>query len=303
MALTKDVEANYIRAGYVAAKALELAVSMTKPNARLIDIAEAVEKFIKDQKAEVAFPINISINDVAAHYTPYKDDETVIHEGDVVKLDVGVHINGYIGDTATTVCLNKKYEKMCEANKKALDAAIAACKPKATTLDIAEAIESVVVKAGYKPIINLSGHGLQQYDLHADPHVPNTVKGNTSTTLEEGDVIAIEPFVTDGGGRVKESDNVYIYMLIQHGSVRSPSARIIQKYAESRNGLPFAERWLPVKTRVLARLGLKELENRNIVYRYPVLKEVQGGIISQFEHTVLIKDKPIVTTMLTSNKK
>ncbi len=300
--MDKEIEAKYIRAGYIAAKALAMAAKMVKPGVRVLDIADKTEDFIRKQKAEIAFPINISINDTAAHYTPYKDDDTKIADGDVVKLDVGVHIDGYIGDTATTVCLNKKYDKMCKANKEALDAAIKVCKPGANTLDVAKAIEDTITKAGYKPIVNLTGHGLEEYNLHGEPHIPNTVKGNVGVELKEGDVIAIEPFVTDGSGRVKESGDVYIFTLLQQGSVRSPSARIIIGFARDRHSLPFAERWLPLKTRVQARLGLKELESRNIIYKYPVLKENQGGIISQFEHTVIIKKKPFVTTQLNAEK-
>ncbi|MAH42833.1 type II methionyl aminopeptidase [archaeon] len=300
--MDKETEAKYIRAGFIAAKALEFGVKLVKPGVRVLDIVEKTEGFIKKQKADVAFPMNVSINDVAAHFTPYKDDDTKIADGDVVKLDVGVHIDGFIGDTATTVCLNKKYDKMCAANKKALEKAIELCKPGANTLDLAKAIETEITKAGYKPIVNLTGHGLEEYNLHGDPHIPNTVEGNVGAVLKDGDVIAIEPFATDGSGRVKESDTILIYMMIQRGSVRSPSARQIINFADPRNGLPFAERWLPLKTRVQARLGLKELESRNIIYGYPVLKEGQGGIISQFEHTVIVKDKPFVTTQLNLKK-
>ncbi len=167
--MDKEIEAKYIRAGFISAKALELAAKMVKPGVKILDIAKKTEEFILAQKAGIAFPINISINDVAAHYTPYKDDDTKIAKNDVVKLDVGAHIDGYIGDTATTVCLNKKYDKMCAANKKALDAAIAVCKPGATTLDIAEVVEHEITKAGYKPIVNLTGHGLDEYNLHGEP--------------------------------------------------------------------------------------------------------------------------------------
>ncbi len=293
--MDKEILDKYIEAGRIAAEIRESSKALIKIDARILDIAEKIEKVIKDKGAEPAFPVNISLNEIAAHYTPMKRDETKIEKGDVAKIDIGVHIDGYVGDTAYTLSFNEKYNKLVEASEAALAEAIKLCKPGTLLSDVSAKIEETINSFGYKPISNLTGHGLDCYDLHAEPQIPN-IKFSSNYKLKEDQVIAIEPFATDGSGMIKESEPTLIFRLLGKGPVRNQDARTIMAFAEAFNGLPFAERWIPIDSIVKIRIAMRELRERGIIYDYPVLKEAKNGVISQAEHTVIVKDEPIVTT-------
>ncbi len=295
--MEKDILDKYIQAGRIAAEVREESRAFVKVNASLLDIAEKIEALIREKGAEPAFPVNISINEAAAHYTPAGRDETKIKKNDLIKIDIGTHIDGYIGDTAYSISFDKNNEKLIEASKKALEEAIKLCTPGRLLSDISSCIEEAIRGLGFNPISNLTGHGLEQYDLHAEPQVPN-VKFNSGYKLRENQVIAIEPFATNGSGRIKESEPTLIFSLRGRSPVRNQDARKIMSFAGPFEGLPFAERWIPIDSLVKIRIALRELRERGILYDYPVLREVSDGIISQAEHTIIIKDEPVVTTEL-----
>ncbi len=294
--MDSEILEKYMKAGRIAAEVREASRALVQPGASLLEIAEGIEKMIIDKGAGIAFPVNISLNSAAAHYTPYKGETTTIKNDDVVKIDIGVHVDGYIGDTAYTAAWDSKHEKLVEASEKALEAAVAMCVPGTNIGAIGEKIEKTIESYGLRPISNLTGHGLDAYNLHGEPQIPN-IKIETDYALEEDQVIAIEPFATNGAGAIKESEPTVIYMLVRPVPVRSADAREILKYAAARSGLPFAERWIPL-SRIKAKLALRELIMRKAVYEYPVLKEKNNGLISQAEHTVIVKDEPIVTTKI-----
>jgi methionyl aminopeptidase len=284
----------FARAGKITAEARDYGAKLVKPGARLLDIAEKIEEFIRRRGALPAFPANLSINSIAAHYTPGRNDTAQVSEGDVVKVDIGAHVDGYPGDSAVTVCLNKDYEKMCQAAREALEEAIKECRPEARLSDLSDAIENTIKGYGYKPVSNLTGHGVGRYHLHAEPSVPN-VRTSSQARLQENQVIAIEPFATDGAGCIKDADQVLIYMMLKDVATRNPDARKIAGFASQFQGLPFAERWIPVEG-IKLRLAIRELREKSAIHDYNVLKEVGGGMVSQAEHTVIVQDPPVVTT-------
>jgi methionyl aminopeptidase len=167
-------------------------------------------------------------------------------------------------------------------------------KPGVLLSDISTKIEETIKGFGFNPVRNLTGHGLERFHLHAEPSVPN-VTFRSDYRLEEGQVIAIEPFATTGEGRVRETEPVLIFMVLEDKPVRNQDARTIMRFAQQSNGLPFAERWLP-GTLFKIRLAMRELREKGALYDYAPLKEVSNGIVSQHEHTVIVKDEPIVTT-------
>lgn len=285
----------YIKAGRIAAEAREASRQWVKKGALLIDIAEKIEALIREKGGEPAFPVNLSLNDIAAHYTPTKNDETAVRDGDVLKVDIGVHVDGYVGDTAYTVCFNEKYHELVKASEKALEEALKLCTPSTLLSDISATIEKTIKEFGFSSVSNLTGHGLAQYEIHTEPTVPN-VAFVSDYKLVENQVIAIEPFATDGAGAIKESEPAVIFAIQGRGPVRNPDARKILGFAENLNGLPFAERWLPVDSRIKARLALQELRQRGLLVDFGQLKEIKSGIVSQAEHTVIVKDEPVVTT-------
>ena len=289
----------YKAAGKILIEVRDAALELVKPGNRLLDVAEFVESSIRDRGGEPAFPCNISRNEEAAHATPSIDDETVFGEEDLVKLDIGVHIDGYIADSAVTVDLSGKYEELIRASEAALDEAIKIIHDGVSTVEIGEVIEEAIKERGYKPIVNLSGHGLVRYNSHAPPTIPN-VKYEHGVILRTNDVIAIEPFATDGGGKVVESGNVEIYSLIKPKPVRMREAKKLLDEIKKYHGLPFARRWLP---RERLNLALRALKNTGVLRDYPILREEDRGLVAQAEHTVIVKEDGCeVTTSSTSKE-
>ena len=286
---------NHIKAGKIASEVREHSRSIVKPGASLLAIAEEIEEMIRQKGGEPAFPLNLSVNDLAAHYTPYKNDPVIVPEKAIIKVDVGVHVDGYVADTAHTLCFDEKLMPLAEASRVALDNAIEKVKPGVLLSDVSSAIDEAITGYGFKPVSNLTGHGLERYYLHAEPQVPN-VKFKSDYRLVEGQVIAIEPFATNGAGRIKETEPTLIYMVVENKYGRNQDGRTIMRFAERYNGLPFAERWLPIDSRVKIRIAMKELIERGAIYEYPPLKEVASGMVSQHEHTVIVQDPPIVIT-------
>jgi methionyl aminopeptidase len=225
------------------------------------------------------------VDDEASHATPGRDDETEFGE-DLVCLDVGVHVDGYIADAATTVDLRGEPD-LVEAAEAALDAALDEVAAGVDTGTVGTAIQETIEGYGYTPVLNLSGHGVEQYDAHTDPSVPNRAV-DRGQVLEAGDVVAIEPFATTGRGKVGEGSTTEIYSLEHERSVRDRTARqVLEQVVEEYRTLPFATRWFDVPR---AEMAVRRLEQQGVLHGYPVLKETTGGLVSQAEHTVIVTE-------------
>ena len=281
-----EILENYRKAGRILAEVLAKARPRVELGASLLDVANFVEDAIRSRGAKPAFPCNISLDRNAAHYTPSPHDSSRFGEN-MVKLDVGVHVDGYIADAAITVDLGG-HESLVEASRVALEAALEIIRPGIDTAQIGKAIEDVITGYGYKPVYNLTGHGLSRYLAHDEPAVPNRAM-EKGTVLKEGDVIAIEPFATNGSGRISEALINEIYGFSAFRPVRLPAARtLLKEISESYKTLPFARRWLKGER---AEYALMQLLRSGAVHRYPVLWEVEGALVSQAEHTVVVLEK------------
>lgn len=288
--LSEDEISNYRKAGRITAKVLKEAEKLIIPGESLLDIAETIEKMVIDEGAKLAFPLNIGINSIAAHYTPNMDEKETIPEEAVVKIDLGVRVDECIGDSAITIDLSGKNEKLLEASKTALEKAIEAVKPGVKVGEIGGVIESTIKEYGFKPIVNLTGHKIEKGLLHAGVEVPN-VKTPDPYEFKEGDVFAIEPFATNGKGYVNDTDEVRIFSFHSPGSVRMRQGRKVLIYILDNYGLlPFAERWLhkEFKSKLIVNATLREMVEKGMLKTYAVLKEAGGGLVSQFEHTVVV---------------
>jgi len=286
----------YKKAGEIAAQVGALALKKARPGMSILELATALEAEIVRLGAKPAFPVNISINDIAAHYTPSASDKAEIRPGDLVKVDVGTHIDGYIGDMAVTYCSEKS--SLVEAAEKVLAAGVKAVRPGATVGEIGGVIEDAAASLGVGVIVNLTGHGLDEYIFHGMPTIPN-VRTKDATMLEEGSVIALEPFIAESNGHVKESGITEIYRHLMDRPVRLPEARLILSMARDQwNSLPFAKRWLAQSlTPVKISMAIRQLEQAMALESYPTLREASGRPIAQAEHTIIVKEKPIVTTL------
>jgi methionyl aminopeptidase len=295
--MEKEILEKYKEAGKIAARVREESKMVIKVGANILEIAEWIEKRIKELGGEIAFPPNISINNIAAHFTPNKNENIFINEDDVIKIDIGVHVDGYIGDTAYTICFGN-YSDLLKASEEALKEAIKIISPGTKIKDIGEVIERTINNYGFKPVKNLTGHGLERFNIHAEPQILN-VKNDNENELKEGSIIAIEPFASNGEGFVIDSDDVRIFSVIksiEEARIRNSDARYIFDFGLKRNGLPFAKRWLNL-SEIKFRIAAKELLSKEILYPYPILFEKKDCKISQFEHTIIVLDKPIVTTL------
>ncbi|HTY92112.1 MAG TPA: type II methionyl aminopeptidase [Methanocella sp.] len=280
-----EILEKYRKAGAILKEVRENAVPRVKKGAKLLDVADAIEAEIIEKGAKPAFPVNISINQEAAHDSPGVDDERVFGD-DMVKVDIGAHIDGYIADTAVTVDLSGNPD-LVKASRTALEQAIKLVRPGVNTTEIGAVIEETIEGFGFKPIYNLTGHGLGHYVQHSEPAIPNKRIGQ-GVKLEAGQVIAIEPFATNGIGIVVEGSFIEIFSLIHTKPVRMPHERELLKKIQEYNGLPFARRWL--KDIKYVDKSLTSLMRQGIIHGYPVLVEHQHGLVSQAEHTMIITE-------------
>jgi methionyl aminopeptidase len=277
-----DVLEKHRKAGCILANVIQEARSRVDVDVPLIEVAEFVESSIRSQRAQPAFPCNISLDRMAAHYTPGPKDQSTFGES-MVKLDIGVHVDGYIADAAVTIDLSG-HPELVEASKAALDAAIELVSPGVSTAQLGAAIENAISGYGFKPVANLTGHGLGRYSAHDEPIIPNKAI-DQGVALKEEDVIAIEPFATNGSGRISESPMIEIFGFSKHRAVRSLQARELLKEIQEYKTLPFARRWL---TGERIDYSLTQLLRSGIIHSYPVLWEVEGALVSQAEHTVIV---------------
>ncbi|MCI0504375.1 type II methionyl aminopeptidase [Candidatus Micrarchaeota archaeon] len=288
------------QAGKIASKVREESRSLIMVGESLLDIAETIEQMIGEEGGKPAFPVNISINDIAAHYTPEFESDAALGEKDLVKVDLGIEVNGALSDTAYTVDLDGANGNLVRAADDALANAIKAIRPGAMVGDIGGIIEETIKGYGYSPISNLSGHMIKSNELHAGVEIPN-IKTNDPYRFVEGDIFAVEPFATTGNGHVEDLEQVEIFSIYMPSKVRMRQSRKIVEYVLQNYGmLPFAERWVRKSfgSKLLVSAALKELLQNHFIRGYPILREVSRGLVSQKEHTILVtKDGCEVLTL------
>ncbi len=281
------------KASEIAKKVKREAEGLLKPEESIYNIAETIEQKIIDLGGFPAFPVNISINNIAAHYTPTVNDSTILKEGDVVKVDFGVHVNGYCIDTAFTVEINdNKYKDLIEASRKALENVKKIIRKDIEISEIGRVIENTIKSYNYSPIYNLSGHKIEQYVLHAGITIPN-YDNKSKIKLSEG-IYAIEPFATNGVGLVKEDKPSGIYSIISNKPIRDPNIKkFFQEIYNKYKTLPFAYRWLykEYNNKINLKLFIEYLKKNGNIYEYPILVEQSNGIVTQFETTFYIYDR------------
>ncbi|GBE19736.1 methionine aminopeptidase 1 [archaeon BMS3Abin17] len=292
---TKMNKDKIIKAGKIAAEVKKYAKSIIKKGMPLIEIADKIEDKIRELGGKPAFPVSLSINDIAAHNTPLHDDK-VLASG-LLKIDLGAHIDGWSSDTAFSIDLENSEEnkKVIEASEKALENAIEMTKEGVNTSEIGRKISETIESYNLSPIVNLSGHEIKQYDLHAGVTIPN-FDNKKDSILKKG-VYAIEPFATTGGGKVHDGKPSGSYVLVNSKNVRSQIARDILKFIEEEyDTLPFCSRWIVKKFGVKAIFGLNQLEENGNIHHFAQLVESYNSKVSHAEDTILIDDDGVIVT-------
>jgi methionyl aminopeptidase len=283
--LTAEKYEKHREAGEILAEVRDEAAERVEVGVSHLEIAEWAENRIRELGGEPAFPVNISIDEEAAHATPGVDDDETFGE-ELINLDIGVSVDGWLADTAVTVDLAGR-EELTEASAAALEAALDVVEAGVETGEIGAVVEETIEGYGFNPVVNLTGHGLGQYEQHTEPNIPNRAV-DQSVTLAAGDVVAIEPFATDGPGKVREGSDEEIFALEREGNIRDRRARqALEQIAEEFKTLPFATRWLDVKR---PKMALRRLKQQDLIHGYPVLKEDDGYYVSQKEHTLIVTD-------------
>ena len=264
-----------------------------KENMPIIEVCEKTEALIREKGGKPAFPTIVSINEVTAHYTSPPGDRSVIPENSVVKVDLGVQIDGYVTDTAFTACFNPEYRIMTETAELALKTAIAAITDEVSVGKIGAAVEAAIKNRGYKPISNLTGHSVGRYLIHAGTSIPN-VNQISFTKLHAGEIYALEPFVTvrEAYGAVEDAPQKTIFRLIKPKAGKTQQAKLLLKFIEENFfTLPFAERWLQgAIPEEKHKEAFKELISTKAITSYPVLVEISRKTVTQAEHTILVKE-------------
>jgi len=298
------ISEKYRLAGKIAAQARDYGAKLVKEEVGYLEVATKIESRILKNGGGLAFPVNISTNEVAAHFSPRHDEKKLVFKkGDLVKLDVGTHVDGYIADTALTVEVGtNNYSDMIKASSHALENAIGLMRADVSFSEVGRIIEETVRSHGYRSIDNLTGHSLERYNLHSGLAVPNVSDRLNRGKLKTGDVLAVEPFATNGAGHVisGEGSNIYRYLgsvrlrLVRDSKVRFLATGINKKF----NTLPFAERWcVDFLPNIDVDISLKKLLFAGCIKQYPQLIDANKGVVTQAEHTVIIcEDGCEVTT-------
>ena len=284
----------YLKAGKIASEQREKTRRKDHVGSTLLTICESIEREIQENGGMPAFPVNVSLNDIAAHYTAEPNDETIVRENDVLKIDIGVHIEGYIADTAVTVSNDPHHDSLIKSAENALNDAVRISRVNTKASEIGKIIENTISKTGFKPIQNLSGHSLAQYTIHAGKSIPNIRTIGSSFSLLSTQAYAIEPFVTmkDGQGVVFEGNIRNIFAIISRKPAKDEFVNEFLTYLWNKfRTLPFALRWiLDSYEEGEARRLLDILVKKRNIHAYPILIEGKNKFVAQAEHTIVPLD-------------
>ncbi len=290
---------DYTKSGKIASEVRENVRKKNWIGKTVFEVCEEVENEIIKRGAKCAFPVNTSLNEVAAHYTAEPNDQKTISDTDLVKIDLGAQINGYIADTAVTVCYNSQYDNLINAAEVALQNAMSKIKIGVKASDIGRTIEKTIKQMGFKPIANLSGHSLDQYTIHGGKSIPNIWSIGTFS-LSGSVAYACEPFVTldMGLGFVREGKIKNIFTLISRKKTKNPETdEMLDFIWENFNQLPFALRWFLKKwDEKKARELLEFLIKKKNVKAYPILLEANAQPVAQAEHTFIPTEAGVTIT-------
>ena len=291
----------YEKSGKIVSKVRKKAVDYVHSEMKILELVEFVEGNIVEMGGTIAFPCNVSINEITAHYTSPPGDETIIKNGDLVKIDLGAHVDGYIADSAVSVLVgddeteldSEKRElslNMIETAQEALQSAINTVRDGVELGEIGSAIEETIKNRGFNSVSNLTGHSMDRYILHAGISVPN-IREQNHHKIEEGDVLAIEPFVTDGIGRVGDMNDAYIFRFLRERPMRMAQARkLLNMISTNYRNLPFSQRWLAEQSNEKQlNMAMRQLISSRAIYPYHVLKEKSDARVAQAEHTVIVE--------------
>ena len=277
------------KAGRIVAECREWARENIRPGVPIRRVLETVEAMIAERGAQPGFPAQSSRNSIAAHYCSSPTDETTYEVGDCVKVDIGVHVDGYIADSACSVDLSEdgRWEALVQASADALAAAIATVGDGVPVGTLGAAIERTITGAGFEPVRNLTGHGLERWKVHTPPQIPNYGE-HGGGRLRAGTVFAIEPFACNGRGYIRERGKAEVFMMVRPPRKAKGLDREVLSAIQSWRGLPIARRYFVEFDAALVDDTLSKLARQGSLMRYPPLVEEDGVMVTQTEHTLYL---------------
>jgi len=256
-----------------------------RAGAPLLELAQYVEGRVVALGGTPAFPCNLSVNAVASHSTPHADDRRELRAGDLLKVDFGACVDGYIADAAVSFGVGTdEHVLLIAAAERALDSAIAMIRSGVKAGEIGRAIEASACGDGFNVLRGLYGHNLGRNCLHGGLTIPGYDDGSRKK-IRDGDILAIEPFLTPGSGNILRTEGGDIFQLVRPGGLRlveEDEKKLLSHIERKYNGFPFARRWLPEPG------ALGRLVRDAIVMEYPLLVEGDGAPVAQAEHTILV---------------
>lgn len=293
--MNKQYKQDFLKAGELAGIVRAYGKSLIVKGASYNEVLTKILEKIKELGARPAFPPQIALNDIAAHFLP-QPDEDITFTDQVVKLDIGVSYNGAIGDCAVTVDLSGRYGKLVEAAEAALKAAEGIIAVGLPIRNIGKIIAETIATYGFKPVKNLSGHGLGQYQIHTPPHIPNC-DDDSKGVLKPGMTFAIEPFATTGRGYIVEQGEATIFSFAKRRPIFDELSRGLVNKIKEFQGLPFSIHDMLQDGSNLAdvKKGLKALVDSGSIHAYGPLVEQKGSFVAQAENSVLIDETGKVT--------
>lgn len=287
----------YRTSGKITHEVKALVPARVRPGVSFLEVCDFVRDEVEARGGKLAFPTGIGVDQVTAHYAPQDGDESVFGEKDLVKVDFGVHVDGYVTDTSVSVALNPDYDLLLEATQRALDAAIEAAKRETRTGEIGRVVHREAARFGFKTIENLTGHTVDRYVVHAGKSIPNLYMPGLQE-IKKGDVFAVEPFLTFGSaaGYVVDAPSKTIFSIVARKKTGTPELdAFADRVWTDRKTLPFTPRWYS------AEFGRKKLDGfisrllaKKVLRAYPTLVEASGNPVAQFEHTMALDDGGLV---------
>jgi methionyl aminopeptidase len=277
------------KAGRIATECRAWAAKRIQPGVEMREVLEGIEELMRSRGGEPGFPAQSSRNSIAAHYCTSPDDPLKYQAGDCVKIDIGVHVEGYVADTAITLDLSPdgRWKELIQAASDALASAILTVGDGVPVGRVGAAIERTIVAAGYQPVRNLTGHGLGRWRVHTPPQIPNHGDGGGGV-LRDGMVIAIEPFACTGRGYIRERGKAEVFMMVKPPRKAAGIDRDLLKAIDAWRGLPIARRYFRQFDGRLVEEALAKLARQGSLMRYPPLVEEDGVMVAQMEHTMVI---------------
>ncbi|XP_063619193.1 proliferation-associated protein 2G4 [Cydia splendana] len=305
------VVTKYKLAGQIVNRVLEQVLAKCVPDASAREICEFGDKTIldetskvfkkeKDSKKGIAFPTCVSVNNCICHFSPIPSEtDYILKQGDLVKVDLGAHIEGFIAVVAHTICVGGgevtgRAADVLLAAHYASEAALRLLRPDNENYAVTDAVQKISAEFGCKPVEGMLSHQLKQFRIDGEKSIiqnPSEAqrKEHEKCTLETYEVYAMDVLVSTGEGVGREMDTrCTIYKKTEEiYQLKLKASRMFYSEVRNKHGsMPFNLRSFDKETS--ARLGVVECVNHKLIEPFQVLYERPGELVAQFKFTVLL---------------